>query len=110
MKEGFCAQQREKDTPQLQMRRPSAFKLLLSGVPRKLIGRAKRKFQLYTSAWRVLKRRLYMTSCKLQLVQQLQDTDRTTFALQCKLEHVSQKLANQFDVCHVNNRGHFKHF
>ena len=45
--------------------------------PRKSIRRASRELQLLTTTvWRVLRRRLHMTPYKLQLVQQLKDTDK----------------------------------
>ena len=44
--------------------------------PHKSIRRASRELKLPTTVWHVLKKRLLMTSYKLQLVQQLKDTDK----------------------------------
>ena len=60
--------------------------------PRKSIRRASRELQLpTTTVWCALKRRLHMTPYKLQLAQQLKDTDKPArrdfcFAMQEKLE------------------------
>lgn len=60
--------------------------------PRKSIRRASRELQCpTTTVWRVLRRRLHMTPYKLQLVQQLKDTDKPArrdfcIAMQQKME------------------------
>ena len=89
---GVCAQLRDRDAPQLQIIQLSEFELPSSGAPvnqsEEPVGNFSFLQQLF---WRVLKRRLHMTPCKLQLVQQLKDADKparrdSCIAIQEKLE------------------------
>ena len=62
--------------------------------PRRSIRRANKRLEVpTTTAWRVFKRSLHMTPYKLQLVQQLKDTDKPTRCYFCIA--MQEKLGNE---------------
>ena len=77
MKDGcLCVQLRQRDAPQLQMIRLSEFEVPSSGAPVNRSEGPVGNFSFLQQLFGVsLKRRLHMTPYKLQLVQQLKDTD-----------------------------------